>query len=205
MQVEFRERTELHIVVDLTSRDDAWGVHDAIVVYAELLGPCDVGDAREIDTRNDADCEGALHKGLASGGRQNVRRRHVHADVVAGEHPVAKVAQLLEGDQHVVQRGPVMIALIFPLIGARHIAAVVLKSALIDERNVVVSMDAQLTAQAQKLPAKVFEARGVRVGFERRVHIVVVVLDDKPGESDAVFLDQTCEVGPPHVGVKVAD
>ena len=65
-------------------------------------------------------------------------------------------------------------------------------------------MDAQLTAQAQKLPAKVFEARGVRVGFERRVHIVVVVLDDKPGESDAVFLDQTCEVGPPHVGVKVA-
>ena len=98
-----------------------------------------------------------------------------------------------------------MIALIFPLIGARHIAAVVLKSALIDERNVVVSMDAQLTAQAQKLPAKVFEARGVRVGFERRVHIVVVVLDDKSGKGYAVLLDQAREIGPPHVGVKAAD
>ena len=42
MQVELRERTELHIVVDLTSRDDAWGVHDAVVVHAKLLYPLNV-------------------------------------------------------------------------------------------------------------------------------------------------------------------
>ena len=205
MQVELRERAELHVVVDLTARDDARGVHDTVVVHAELLHPLDVLEAVEIDARNDTYPEGTLHKRLAPGGRQDVRRRHVHVDVVAREHPVAEVVQLLEGGQHVGKRRPIVIALILPLVGARHIAVVALKPALVNEGNVVVAMNAQLTAQAQELSGKVFEARDVRVGFEWRIHIVVVVLDDKAREGDAVFLDQAREVGPPHVGVEVAD
>ena len=205
MQVELRERAKLHVVVDLAARDDTRGVHDTVVVHAELLHPLDVLEAVEIDARNDAYPEGTLHKRLAPGGRQDVRRRHIHADVVAREHLIAKVVQLLEGGQHVGKRGPIVIALILPLVGARHIAVVALKPTLVNERDMVVAMNAQLTAQAQELSGKVFEARGVRVGFERRIHLVVVVLDDKAREGDAVFLDQAREVGPPHVGVEVAD